>query len=273
MTPLQASVDRGMRQRSGCCIVLDVASGRVLASHDLTRASRTLARPGSVIKPFSLLALLNNHRVSHATTLVCPRRLLIGDRRLNCSHPATAIPLDPSAAIAYSCNCYFAHFASGLRNAELTETLARVGLTTPTGIVPSELAGWASVPSTSDQKQLQALGESNVEVTPLGVVNAYRKLALSINRVEPPDDGMAAIYRGLEDSAEYGTSRFARPPGLRIAGKTGTTSLRAWFAGYAPAHRPAIAIAVFLEQGSGGGDAAPVAREIFQAFASSLPAR
>jgi stage II sporulation protein D len=262
-----------MRQRTGCCAVLDVQSGKVLAAHDLARAARTRSKPGSVIKPFSLLALLNNHRVGHATTLVCPRRLAIGDRRLHCSHPATAIPLDPSAAIAYSCNVYFAHFASGLRNAELAETLARVGLTAPTGLARGESTGWATVPSTSDQKQLQALGESNVEVTPLGIVAAYRKLALRLHSAEPPDHGIETIYRGLEDSGEYGTSRLARPSGLRIAGKTGTTSLRAWFAGYAPAARPAIAVVVFLEQGSGGGDAAPVAREIFQAFANSLPAR
>lgn len=270
---LQASVDRAMWQRSGCCVVLDVMSGRVMAAHDFARAARTLAKPGSTIKPFSLMALLNNHRVSHATALVCPRRLVIGDRRMNCSHPATAIPLDPSAAIAYSCNCYFAHFATGLRNAELAETLARVGLTSATGLAASETAGWATVPSTSDQKRLQALGESNVEVTPLGIASVYRKLALRIHLAEPPDYGIAALYRGLEDSAEYGTSRFARPAELRIAGKTGTTALRAWFAGYAPAPKPSIAVAVFLEQGSGGGDAAPVAREIFQTFARSLPAR
>jgi cell division protein FtsI/penicillin-binding protein 2 len=60
-----------------------------------------------------------------------------------------------------------------------------------------------------------------------------------------------------------------------VAGKTGTASdpgagrIHAWFAGYAPAESPRVAIVVFLEQGSGGRDAAPIARELFEV---ALPA-
>jgi penicillin-binding protein 2 len=59
---------------------------------------------------------------------------------------------------------------------------------------------------------------------------------------------------------------------MRIAGKTGTARTdggrwnNAWFAGYAPADKPQIAVVVFLEKGSGPGDAAPLAAEIFQAW-------
>ena len=64
-----------------------------------------------------------------------------------------------------------------------------------------------------------------------------------------------------------------------MAGKTGTAELGgsgggaatptdtdAWFAAYAPAERPRIALAIMLvRQGQGGETAAPLAREILTA--------
>jgi cell division protein FtsI/penicillin-binding protein 2 len=109
-----------------------------------------------------------------------------------------------------------------------------------------------------------ALGEANILVTPLEIVFAYRKLALQRKLL----DGLAA-------ATEYGTARLARPAGMAVAGKTGTSldaasgQAHAWFAGYAPVDAPRIVVVVFLEQGAGGRDAAPVARELFQTL---LPA-
>jgi cell division protein FtsI/penicillin-binding protein 2 len=59
---------------------------------------------------------------------------------------------------------------------------------------------------------------------------------------------------------------------MKVAGKTGTARTdrgswtNAWFAGFVPADKPRIAIVVFLERGTGPGDAAPLAAEIFQAW-------
>jgi penicillin-binding protein 2 len=68
--------------------------------------------------------------------------------------------------------------------------------------------------------------------------------------------------------------RMAQPDApMKVAGKTGTALAdegpwtHAWFAGYAPAENPQIALVVFLEKGHGGTDAASVAREILAAFA------
>ena len=85
--------------------------------------------------------------------------------------------------------------------------------------------------------------------------------------------GGTAHEHGKSDLVEY-------------AGKTGTAQVRAlrrdedanirgwhpqrdhaWFAGYAPAHRPEIAIVVLIEHGgSGGKEAAPVAKEIVEGY-------
>ena len=60
-------------------------------------------------------------------------------------------------------------------------------------------------------------------------------------------------------------------PDIRIAGKTGTAQAgvgepHAWFAGFAPADRPRIALAVIVEHGGHGGTVAgPIVREIVRA--------
>ena len=69
---LQQQVDRVMDGHSGTAIILDVDSGRVLACSNPQVAARRLMRPGSVVKPFSLLALLNAHRVAIGTAMPCP---------------------------------------------------------------------------------------------------------------------------------------------------------------------------------------------------------
>jgi penicillin-binding protein A len=71
-----------------------------------------------------------------------------------------------------------------------------------------------------------------------------------------------------------GTGTNAAIPGVTVAGKTGTAETgRAGvntvsFIGFAPAERPKVAVAVFVEaQASTGGEtAAPIAKEVMQAI-------
>ena len=256
---LQTAMDRALAGRAGTAVVLDVDSGRILASYHPEVAARRLTRPGSAVKPFTLLALLASG--SPPRSLICARKLQIGSRRMDCSHPPTPDPFDAVAALAYSCNYYFATLAAGLRSSDLVETFTRAGLISRTGLYDGEAVGEITPPSSVEQRQLLALGEANILITPLELVSAYRKLALKKNKT---------VSEALEAATEYGTARLARPPGVRVAGKTGTASdpgsgqIHAWFAGYAPAESPRIAVMVFLEQGAGGRDAAPIARQLIQ---------
>jgi len=65
--------------------------------------------------------------------------------------------------------------------------------------------------------------------------------------------------------------------GLDIAGKTGTAEFGAprfdgshethgWFVGFAPYDDPQIAVAVFVQRGGGGQEAAPAAAQIFDYY-------
>lgn len=94
----------------------------------------------------------------------------------------------------------------------------------------------------------------------------------------------------MTDVVNKGTGTAAQIPGIQVAGKTGTAdngpqradgsyllAPHAWFSGFAPADDPKIAVAVILENGgvdgnetTGGLAAAPVARDVMQAYLSSV---
>lgn len=120
-----------------------------------------------------------------------------------------------------------------------------------------------------------------------GLVSEYGPRAVRQIDVDP--EHLAAIRRGLEravNDPKFGTAVKAAVPYGRVAGKTGTAQVRqidrgrlrqdvkafadrhhAWFAAYAPAESPRLVVVVFLAHGgSGGADAAPVAREIIAAY-------
>ncbi|MBI3998014.1 MAG: penicillin-binding protein 2, partial [Armatimonadetes bacterium] len=93
-----------------------------------------------------------------------------------------------------------------------------------------------------------------------------------------PPAALRALRDGMRAVIEGGTGAAAAVPGLPIAGKTGSAENprgipHAWFAGYAPAERPALVVVVFVEHGRRGGEtAAPIARAIFAAASATLVA-
>ncbi len=89
-----------------------------------------------------------------------------------------------------------------------------------------------------------------------------------------------AMIRVVNDKDATGHS--GRLPDVLIAGKTGTVQTssdraskrdHAWFAGFAPAENPKLAVAVVVETaGTGGMAAAPVAREMFRQYFKTVSA-
>ena len=258
-----------MAGRVGTAVVVDVPSGRILGSYHLDVAARRLARPGSAFKPFTLLALLNSGKLTPTDSLSCRRNLHLGSHNLSCSHPQTG-PLKAVSALAYSCNDFFATMGERLTAEELRSAFQQAGFTSASGLAKSEAVGSMQLAQTDEERQLQAIGEGEMRVTPLEMLEAYRKLALRI--YGNPDKAEPTVQEGLEAAVEYGMARLAAVKGLKVAGKTGTARAEgsawsnAWFAGYAPAHQPQVAVVVFLEKGTGPGDAAPLASEIFKAW-------
>jgi cell division protein FtsI/penicillin-binding protein 2 len=267
---LQTAVNNAISGRDGAIVVVSVTSQSVLASHNLALASGQLVRPGSTLKPFVLLELLESGKLDARQHLLCRRPLYVGDARMDCSHTSDVVELDADDAIAYSCNSYVAEVASRLDHRELLEALRRAGLDSATGLAEGEAVGYMDRLINPDQVQLAALGERGVNVTPLELLEAYRKLAL--RRRTGTKSLSRAVLDGLEHAITYGTAHAAYVEGMKIAGKTGTatapntTRTHGLFVGYAPADHPEIAIVVYIPQGR-GLDAANLAQPVFAEYA------
>jgi cell division protein FtsI/penicillin-binding protein 2 len=219
--------------------ILSVASGTSLWRHGPDVAA---TRPGSTVKPFTLIALMEAG-LDPAARRLCRRELTIGGRRFDCTHPPLH-SLDAREAIAYSCNSYFASAVSSLDPRRLERAFAAHSL-------PLRVEG---------DPRLAALGEEGLAVTPLILARAYRELARSRNRV---------LKDALTLATTTGTARLA---GDGFAGKTGTAatrnrlSLQAWFAGWTPREAPEHVMVVFLPVGRGASDAAPAARRLYESW-------
>lgn len=263
---LQMAVDRSMAGHAGTAVVLDVETGRLLARHRLDIAARRVVAPGSAVKPFTLVALVKAGIVNANTSLICRRTVRVRGRRVDCSHVSVPEPMNAENALAYSCNYFFAHFAERLTDSDLKSAFEEAGLESATGLADNELMGQIRSSSSADDRRLQALGEFGVEVTPIGLAAAYRRVALNFRRNASESQAWQLLREALQAVTTYGTGRLAAPERVTVAGKTGTSGGHAWFAGYAPADHPEVVVVVFLERGSGGGDAAPIAGKIFSAL-------
>jgi len=264
-----------MDGRSGTAVIVEANSGRILGSYHLEVAALHLARPGSAFKPFTLLALLGSGKLRSTDSLPCRRNLHVGSHDASCSHPQVGA-LQAVSALAYSCNDFFATFGMRLTSGELRDAFTHAGFASPSGFVSDEAVGSIHLANSDEERQLQAIGEGEMKITPLEMLAAYRYLALRRTAADVTD-AERTVFAGLEAATDYGMARMASVKSIKIAGKTGTARTdqgawtNAWFAGYAPGENPQIAVVVFLERGTGPGDAAVLAGQIFRAWRGMQP--
>jgi len=249
-----AELARAFGTQAGSAVVLDAATGKVLGGFRLDEARTRKAAPGSTLKPFTWLAWSDEHKGASIPKMLCRRKLNVRGRNLDCAHPDAGIPLGPQEALAYSCNSFF----DQLRFAAPPSFLQRYGFTS----------------YAAQYMTLGAIGEEGIKVTPLELAQAYRVLALEARKHSLD----AQVARGLQGAVEYGSGQLAGVKGLKVVGKTGTTTgpdgayTHAWFAGWAPAEKPEIVVVAFLEQGRGAANAAPIAQAAFHALSGGSPA-
>jgi cell division protein FtsI/penicillin-binding protein 2 len=247
-------VDRFFEGVHGAGVLVDRKTRRLIAAHAPELAGGSAAPPGSTLKPLVLSALLERGLLRDDDRFPCPGDLRIEGRSFACSHPPLGVPLTVRTAIAYSCNCFVAHYASRFRAGELTAEMEQWGLGSRTNWF-GEREGAGRV--WNAPAPLQALGEDGVLVTPAALAMAYCRLA---SRAAP------AVLAGMTDAVVFGTAQRAQVTGLKVAGKTGTVRTPAgvylaWFAGFSDG----AVVTVMVQARSGGADAAPVAGRILEA--------
>ena len=248
----QAALIGALRGTGAIGLVMQVSTGQRLAT---VGNPAVRSAPGSILKPLFLAAALQQGELLPGTSVFCRRNLTISDGaqhwNLPCTHPQTQHAFSAREAIAYSCNRYFAELADRIPPAQAVTVLRQYGLAPPI------------TPLSREDKELLVLGVAHIQVSPLEMAIAYRRLAMQLNAVP-------AVRDGLKDSVTYGMAHHAAVPSMEILGKTGTAGNRAgshgWFVGIAPMNAEQVILVIYQPRGN-GADAAGLARHFFLASA------
>jgi peptidoglycan glycosyltransferase len=200
--------------------------------------------------------------------------------------------LDLATALAESSNVFFAQIGVRYGHDAFARNLGRFYFDGKISLYNSPYGSWAMstgrVPKIgkSDKYGLAqaSVGQGKISTTPahmalISAAIANRGVAVKPRLVgsDPPvrlgrfmSEGSAIrLAKMLRKAVAGGTGRRIDVAGLAIAGKTGTAqnpqgASHSWFVGFAPAHRPALAVAVMVEHGGyGSATAAPIARDLF----------
>jgi peptidoglycan glycosyltransferase len=127
-----------------------------------------------------------------------------------------------------------------------------------------------------------AIGNHGAEMRPQIVERIVSPSGKTITHLQPDQLGRPIkrqtadeLTRMMELVVTGGTGTAAAIPGIRVAGKTGTAEVgrgnvhTTWFAAFAPANAPRVAIAVVVENqlnGFGGTISAPIAKQVMEAL-------
>lgn len=200
-----------------------------------------------------------------------------------------------SKALEVSSNTYFAQLATDLGKSKLTATAEKFGFNTNFtfddvimknssyngGKTDNQLA-WSAVGQHQDIVTplhmcmvISSIANDGVMMEPKTLSTVKDSLGMSIysmrskkyKTVTTPEiaNQVTTMMKGVVDS---GTGRNAKVNGLSIAGKTGSAetgkSTHAWFVGFIDDESTPYAVAIVLENaGTGGKNAAPLAKKIF----------
>jgi len=288
---LKAAI-RDQRARAGSIVVLDVASGEVLAMVNQptynpndrdqieptayrNRAATDIFEPGSSIKPFFVAAGLASGKYDNRSIIdTSPGYFKVGVKIFEDEHNLGAI--DIATVLAKSSNVGMAHIALSLPPQQIWTTLTHLGFgQVTTSGYPGESAGL--LPAYAQWRPIGIVTMSHgygLSVTPLQLAHAYATIGafgeerpVSFLRLQGPPLGERALAEpvchqliGMLETVvtAEGTGKLAAIPGYRVSGKTGTAGgystdrYMAVFGGIAPATAPRLAAVVVIDEPGAG---------------------
>lgn len=272
----------------------------------LDRVCQGLYAPGSAFKPAVAAAALTAGIDPAATVNCTGKYFYYSSYHPGCLQYGHSGPVDLRTALEYSCNIFFYDTGRRLGVDTFSTMARQLGLANDTGVEINAAQGrltWSTDANYQDGLTLMAaIGQGNTAVTPLQLAqyaatlaNFGRKPALHFaDRAVQPATGATvwqyeptfteipggeAVFSPIRDGMKRmaQTTRVLREAPVTVAAKTGSPQLadtlpggshyvNSVLIGYAPADDPQIAMAVVLEYGGGGANAAPVLRAVLDAI-------
>lgn len=272
----------------------------------LDRVCQGLYAPGSAFKPAVAAAALAAGIDPAATVNCTGRYLYYRSYHPGCLQYGHNGPVDLRAALEWSCNIFFYDTGRRLGLDVFSAMAYQLGLANNTGVETAAAQGrltWSTDANYQDGLTLMAaIGQGNTAVTPLQLAQYAATLAnfgrrpslhyadRTINAATGETvwqyvptftevAGGEAVFGPIRDGMKRmaQTARVLRESPVPCAAKTGSPQLsdtlpsgghyvNSVLIGYAPADDPQIAVAVVLEYGGGGANAAPILRAVLDAW-------
>ena len=271
----------------------------------LDRTAQGLYAPGSAFKPAVAAAALTASIDPAATVNCTGRYGFYSGYQPGCLQYGHSGPVDLRTALEHSCNIFFYDVGRRLGVDTFSAMAQQLGLAAPTGVEVAEARGRLTWSSDGNYQAgltlMAAIGQGNTAVTPLQLAayaatlaNYGQRPALhyadravsaatgetlwqytpTFTAVPGGEAVFGPIRDGMKRMAQ--TTRVLREAPVVCAAKTGSPQLadtlpdgshyvNSVLIGYAPADDPQIAVAVVLEYGGGGANAAPILRAVLDA--------
>lgn len=276
-------------------------------SHPLYNRALSPFPPGSIWKPITMLAALDKKVVKPDTKLHVSGGISV-DGVFFHDWTSSGGVFDLVKCLAWSRDSAFYQMALHLKPEDIKEWGMKMGAARPTGIeLPHENPGL--VPDQAWKERVyhmkwwrtetlsMSIGQTFCQVTPAQAARIYAgigmkgkipdlHLAVKIGDRQIPiprpenlkikPEYLDVVLKGLKAVVASGTGGATRLGNVEVAGKTGSAEApplgsrtHAWFACYAPASKPRIAVCAFVEHGGHGGSAAaPIARAVLEKYFS-----
>lgn len=269
----------------------------------LNRAAQGLYPPGSTFKLVTALAYIREHPTDYMNyQFDCDGIYENGDYRIRCFHSTAHGSQDFGLAFANSCNGAFASLGLQMDLAAFKRTAEDLLFNRPLPIsgFPYRQSSYKMEPGADTWEILQtSIGQGVTQVTPLhnalitaAVANGgtlmkpYLLDSVVSAAGEEIESFLPSAYGSLMTAEEagkltklmesvvtVGTGSALRDAPYTSAAKTGSAEFEtgkethAWFTGFAPAQSPEIVVTVVVEEaGSGGKEAAPIGRKLFDVY-------
>ena len=275
----------GRECRAGAAVVVDVKTGGILAAASvpgfdlnacradyavlaadtaaplLDRTAQGLYAPGSAFKPAVATAALTAG-IDPAATVNCTGRYgFYNGYQPGCLQYGHSGPVDLRTALEHSCNIFFYDVGRRLGVDTFSAMAQQLGLAAPTGVEVAEARGRLTWSSDGNYQAgltlMAAIGQGNTAVTPLQLA-AYAATLANYGQRPALHYADRAVSAATGETLWQYTPTFTAVPG-------GSHYVNSVLIGYAPADDPQIAVAVVLEYGGGGANAAPILRAVLDA--------
>ena len=266
----------------------------------LDRATNGAYPPGSTFKVVMALDYFRTKGSFEGYSYLCQGSITLDDHTISCYNGTVHGQEDFYSAFASSCNCAFADMGSSIGASSLRKTAEDLLFNKKLPLSSYKKSSFTLDKDSPVPRIIQtAIGQGNTLESPMHMALITSAVANGgilmkpylIDQVKSVDGEIVKttqpeVYKKLmttneanllgklmKNVVEYGTASALSGRGYTAAGKTGSAefdengSSHSWFIGYSNIDAPDLVVAVIVEGGGTGSEAAvPIAGEIFDAY-------